>query len=601
MKRPTLIPRLFLLPILVFTVLLGFLTLSQDAYSKKNTSDFVRTSKDTIVLEGFKPSASVNYAIFANGKTLKTGSAQINAKGELLITHPRPRATLKDNVVYDFDITDGDNHFDLLVRMNGKAKKMSISGDGLTEFSDISVITSSDRLQTKSDWSGGFEKEDIATNPLRPSFEIALHGLNDLAPISQKQNPAIIKIISAQGGGGPTNSGVNKYKVPVLKSSFPKLSVDDTTHIDGTIQSIIENYVYALMLMTEQLNSVVMQSTMAIGTFFDAKMQLETQREFERLKAQAHKDYHPSEEMCRVGSFMRSVATTEHKALANQLALNTVMMSRYTNRQHNDNNGIQADIPARLTDARLTQFREVYCDRADHNGGLDYMCDHDQDNRPADPIGGTDQDRMNKDIDFLRTAYLPKTLDMNFQDDESQPDEQDVIALGQNLYWPNFLNLPDPKKMTEVEPGFKDMRRLIALNSIAHNSYTNLTSLKSRAEEPAGNLEPGWMFMKTMMRDFGIPDDEIETMLGEYPSYWAQMEVLTKKMLQHPDFYTNLYDKPNNVERMAVALEAIRLMQMRDYYNSMTRKEMLSAAQLETELVNSGSYSRVKKALSGKP
>jgi hypothetical protein len=68
------------------------------------------------------------------------------------------------------------------------------------------------------------------------------------------------------------------------------------------------------------------------------------------------------------------------------------------------------------------------------------------------------------------------------------------------------------------------------------------------------------------------------------PSYYAQMEVLTKKIYQNPDFYTNLYDKPANVERKEVAMQAIGLMQKFDLFKSYLRTEASLSVLLETSI-----------------
>ena len=87
------------------------------------------------------------------------------------------------------------------------------------------------------------------------------------------------------------------------------------------------------------------------------------------------------------------------------------------------------------------------------------------------------------------------------------------------------------------------------------------------------------------MKEMGIQDeDEIKAYLGERPSYYAQMEVLTKKLYQNPVFYTELYDKPANVERKTVAMQAIELMQRRDMYRSVLRSEATLSVMLETAL-----------------
>ena len=108
-------------------------------------------------------------------------------------------------------------------------------------------------------------------------------------------------------------------------------------------------------------------------------------------------------------------------------------------------------------------------------------------------------------------------------------------------------------------------------------------SMKAQAPEGAAE-QSGWSFMKSFMRDFGLSDTEIIDTLGERPSYYAQMEVLTKKLYQSPDFYTNLYDKPANIDRISASMEAIKLMQMRDWFHAATRREMLASLLVEEGL-----------------
>ena len=64
------------------------------------------------------------------------------------------------------------------------------------------------------------------------------------------------------------------------------------------------------------------------------------------------------------------------------------------------------------------------------------------------------------------------------------------------------------------------------------------------------------------------------------------MEVLTKKIYQNPDFYTNLYDKPANVERKGVALQAIGLMQKFDLFKSYLRNEASLSILLELAVMD---------------
>src|SRR5690606_26127174 len=90
--------------------------------------------------------------------------------------------------------------------------------------------------------------------------------------------------------------------------------------------------------------------------------------------------------------------------------------------------------------------------------------------------------------------------------------------------------------------------------------------------------------LKALMKEMGLPDDEVEKVLGENPSYYAQMEFLSKKIYQNPNFYTALYDKPANVERIRAAMTAVKLMNDRDIHAAMLRREMLLSMMLELRL-----------------
>ena len=102
--------------------------------------------------------------------------------------------------------------------------------------------------------------------------------------------------------------------------------------------------------------------------------------------------------------------------------------------------------------------------------------------------------------------------------------------------------------------------------------------MKAQGEE---EVQP---YMKAMLAEMGIEPNDIDNILGERPSYYAQMEFLTKKLYQYPAFYSNLYDKPANVDRKHIAMQAIALMQKRDMYRSIIRSEMSQSILLETSL-----------------
>ncbi len=346
-------------------------------------------------------------------------------------------------------------------------------------------------------------------------------------------------------------------------------------HQTWLVDVFFEEYILpAYMAMTEQLTVAMMQQTNMIGQFLDAKHQLETQRLFQELQAQAHKDYHPSEGLCQIGTNVRSLASSDRST-----EFNTVVISNRTmQRQLVAGDVLSLNGESSDRTSRLEQFKNTYCNPLDNAMGLELLCG-----------GGGPANRQNKDIDFTRTFESPMTLELDFTAEGAgppTPDEEDVFALAAYLYGhktpsqipESFLTDAEGDQLEQATSAFLGMRSVIAKRSVAQNSFASILAQKSQG---APEVQP---FMFAMLQDFGLPDAEITEMLGERPSYYAQMEMLGKKMYQHPNFYTNLYDKPVNVQRKQVAMQAIELMQKRDMFRSLLRSEMALSVLLETAI-----------------
>ncbi|PJF38576.1 MAG: hypothetical protein CUN55_16885, partial [Phototrophicales bacterium] len=101
------------------------------------------------------------------------------------------------------------------------------------------------------------------------------------------------------------------------------------TFLKDRNQGDIPGVYAALQLMTNEITAIGMQNVFAIGQFFDAKHQLETQRIFQELTAQAHKDYQPSEGVCDFGSAIRSLASSRRITDVSRIAI----AQRLTDRQ----------------------------------------------------------------------------------------------------------------------------------------------------------------------------------------------------------------------------------------------------------------------------
>lgn len=329
-----------------------------------------------------------------------------------------------------------------------------------------------------------------------------------------------------------------------------------------------QNILPAWQLMTNQLTSVLMMQVTAIGQFFDAKHQLETQRLFQVLTAEAHKDYQPSEGLCSFGTNIRSLASSERKSDQTQ----RILATRDMKRQLSNGDGI-GDLNDK--ESRIKDFIKNYCDTTDNGNGFNRFCK-----------GTTSKkERQNKDINYSQTIENKLTLDLDFSNNSTTDDEQDVMALSANLFAHDVLPTIASRVLSDGSEDallaanlYLDVRSIAAKRSVAENSMHAITALKASGEPGSAP------YLYRIMQNLGINKSELEDLLGKNPSYFAQMEVLTKNIYQNPNFYTDLYDKPVNVERKGAALQAIALMQDRDIFDSLIRSEASLATLLETLL-----------------
>lgn len=548
-----------------------------------------------INLSGFDKGTRVTYRAAAQAGPVAEGKAEIDEAGRMKLPPLQiPADTPPGEVVYTITIIvpdpdTGEDHepVRLIARIDEKTGRMSMKGAGFGRFEDLKIFNGGVEKEFKADWAGLFDLQDAGAPKSQESLRLAFQRLN-AASDAPDQSPLVIDIFTLDTpglGGGPTDQDVNTYTPRDCNDPEVDHSICDVPALDRTPPDFIEFVVAPLVAMSHELTAVMFYYLLPVGTLFDAKTQLETQRKHQELRAAANKDYQPSETMCRFGSYVKSLAQTEEKMRQNKQALNAMLTPRYRNAEFaSSTEGYTTDI-----DARIDQFRRVYCDINDNNSGLRYMCDHDQD-LSGGPSGAPDNSpRINRDVDYTRLINNPLTLEIDFADAVSTADEEDVMALAKHLYWPRpFPAIIDRAVGTDYQ-AYLAARRHMAAASVAHSSFINLVAEKSSAVDRLGtDADPasfsGWSHMKAMMREFGLSDADIHEMLGANPSYYAQMDILTKKIYQNPQFFTNLYDKPVNVERINVALDAISLMQGRDRFEAMLRREMLGSLLVEQAL-----------------
>lgn len=373
---------------------------------------------------------------------------------------------------------------------------------------------------------------------------------------------------NTQTPSGEVEPAVRYTGSPGAGQEFVSVSNPTETYFGELSSALKYVVVAAFQNMTTELTTFMMQQVNMIGQFFDAKHQLETQRLLQEKTAQAHKDYHPSTQMCMIGTFARNLIDSERRSDLTKTALTQSMLDRALATGDSQTSQIGLD-----SNTRQRALIDRFCNKADNAQQNSALCQDD-----------IDPDDVNADINFTRTIDVPLTLDIDLLDDTENKDEETIFAFLDYI----FMHEKFPYKTKSstvlfqfIEP-YMDMRSTIAIRSVAQNSFAEIIAQK--AAGPDGDGESVGPFMKALLRDFGIEDNAIQNMIGENPSYYAQMEILTKTIYQHPEFISNLYDKPANVKRIRAALTAIKLMQDRDIHDALMRREMLMSMLLELQL-----------------
>ncbi len=354
--------------------------------------------------------------------------------------------------------------------------------------------------------------------------------------------------------------------------SLDGLPTTGLTANTGPATAALQAWQEAFQQMTAEIHTNMIAQTEAIGMFFDAKHQLETQRIFQKRAARAHKDYHVSEQMCEMGTFTRDLANSDRRSDLSAMTLSNQMLAR----------GLGTGGPKTLTGpesdelSRLNAYIDTYCNIRDNAGQNDHLC--------ATSKGAA---RQNKDVNFTQTIDLPLTLSVDFMAGGTPADEQNVFAFLDNLFLNDVFPFDAENKSTLAKYiiPLQDKRSIIAMRSVAQSTFAHIIAQKSQGGPHTRSATP---YLYSLIHQMGTPGTMtlavIEDYLGSRPSYFAQMEVLTKKIYQDPEFIANLYDKPANVKRIRTAMTAIKLMQDRDINEALMRREMLFSMILELQL-----------------
>jgi hypothetical protein len=344
------------------------------------------------------------------------------------------------------------------------------------------------------------------------------------------------------------------------------VALADATHVADLQKAMLTLWLPAFMDMAQQLSAVMMDQVYAVGMLLDAKHQLETQQMLQELEAEAHRDYQPDTTMCVFGTGVRSLTATEALMETNVRSLDLTMLKRD---QLSTDVSSAAGIKTDMRD-RFETFKNTYCDVNDDSNYLANICN------PAAA------DRINKDIDYTRTVEDRYTIDFDFTNGAPPtPEAEDVMALSRNLFSFHTFEMTAPDYLGQefAKEDLQDKRSVDAMRSVIRNSFAHIVGM--RAAGTAGTKP----YMRVILQQLGITDPvELDQFLGKNPSYFAQMEVLTHKIYENPEFFSNLYTTPANVQRIGVTLQAFKLIQDRDRFEASLRREMLASLLLEESI-----------------
>lgn len=338
-----------------------------------------------------------------------------------------------------------------------------------------------------------------------------------------------------------------------LEISLPEysygVSVPDEM-IDGT-------WVLGIQKFTNQITKSIMAQTTALGSFLQAQNNSAGLLSLQKKHAQSAKDGILSEQLCRYGSLAQGVAASEALSSANKLSLMSALQANEMGQANTIRSGKNPS--QRLID----KYKATNCDKRDANEAI--KCKSTASDK-----------RFNMDIDYASAIDTPLTLDVDFVDGASLPQEEDIFSMAENLFPSRpIMSSPESEGYNENNSEFRSIQ---AIRTVAKNSF--VSQVAEKVKGTAGSVE----FIKKLMLALGISEDQTKLIIGDKPSYYAQMEVLTKKIFQDPVFYVNLMESPANVLRQQTAIRAIKLQQQNDLAQVVKRREMLLAVLLEMKL-----------------
>lgn len=549
-----------LLSLLVLTGLTIFFASTNAAPTARAASpNQTKTTQPQSIIKNFPPGTKISYTTIDGNDAPVSDFLIVGESGQAIL----PVVIAQDYmpVIYELRIQmPGQNLQTITMQYDRKRKQYDLMGKGFSAFEDFDF----GQRKLKADWAGLIHVRDIESPKDNNQLALLSFYPQDASFLAPDRPIIEIQVLGPQAvGGGPTSANVNSVIPTKCGGPYP-LSTCRAGAMRQHSQDTVSNYVNPLQNMTKQFSAVMMQQAQIIGSFFDAQLQLAQQRENQKRMAEARTEFQPGEQLCRFGSFTKSLASSSQYANYTSQALSTMAMNRFSNRA----NTASAIGPGVDSQSRWDVVMNENCDPTSSNGALSSTCNNDN------------PDRIHRDINYASTMGNALTLDIQGPEGGYGGEAmQDLVTLGQNLYWPNVYNRIGVSEFDKGTEAAQEARRIVALTNVAYDSFARLAGMKA-AYTPAEGAGSG-DHMKAMMREFGLSDEDITQTIGENPSYYAKLDVLTNKMFQNPQFYTDLYGSNANNVRTAAAISAINSINLQNYRKSLEKTELMNSLILE--------------------
>lgn len=310
----------------------------------------------------------------------------------------------------------------------------------------------------------------------------------------------------------------------------------------------------ALQEMTKQLNTSEVDQSRTRGSMLDAQLQIQTQQEFHKREAQAHRRFRPSELNVQWDSVSPGLTQSEEMARHMNKGIGNDALPRASNAP-----GTPSEFgKGGETNFRWQEYIVNFCDPADNNG--ESGCH----NPPTPGL------RPNEDLKIAEYLWGERaTFDLTV------PDNRLLLnTMLANLISPLTPN-PVPTDALNTPSGQRNMvqrRAYRARQQAIYNVFATLFALRS-----VGSGEPDIADIRTAAGvDPGLTSGD--------PSYREMMEAIARDKIRNPEYVTRLIDEPETLVRVQGNLQAFHLQQLNDIYKRMEELTVLVASDLGGKL-----------------